>query len=310
MGMTAFLYDDRFSHSKGAVSHNTPRDWRWVREGPLGSLPVFYSHEKMFEVSLSVPKPRRFGLLIESPAIAPRLYNDVHSVFDDFALVFTSNSQLLSNYENARFIPSGGVWLPEKRADSNLSEADKVRMVSMISSNKLHCPEHIRRYAIALGLERGVREVDVFRQGFRFSRRTRRQAPILFTSSGLTRELSKKAVEPSEYLSQYRYSIILENFLDDTFLTEKILNCFASQTIPIYRGASNVGEWFDYRGVIAWRTWRDLMEILEEVVSPEDYSRRLEAIRRNFNRVQGFVTIEDYIHDHYAEEIGALLATI
>ena len=51
-------------------------------------------------------------------------------------------------------------------------------------------------------------------------------------------------------LTDYRYSIIIENDIFYYFFTEKIVNCFASQTIPLYLGARKTDEFFMLMGLL------------------------------------------------------------
>lgn len=56
-------------------------------------------------------------------------------------------------------------------------------------------------------------------------------------------------IGPYETLRDYRYSIIFENEISTYCFTEKLTNCFATQPIPIYIGASKIGQFFDENGI-------------------------------------------------------------
>ena len=60
----------------------------------------------------------------------------------------------------------------------------------------------------------------------------------------------KGFVNINNTLTRYRYSIAIENDVTSYFFTEKITNCFASLTIPIYLGASCVDKFFNKDGII------------------------------------------------------------
>ncbi|MDE7247352.1 MAG: hypothetical protein K2N43_05655, partial [Lachnospiraceae bacterium] len=98
----------------------------------------------------------------------------------------------------------------------------------------------------------------------------------------------------------YRYSIIIENDISDYFFTEKITNCFASQTIPIYLGARKIDRYFDADGIIAV-TEKQLANI-EDVLKTctrENYEARVQAVLRNYERVREYVNMQDYLYEHY-----------
>lgn len=89
---------------------------------------------------------------------------------------------------------------------------------------------------------------------------------------------------------KYRYSIAVENLVSPFYFTEKICNCFAAQTIPIYIGATEIGKFFNPEGIIQIRV--EDFDRLEEILSkctPEEYERRLPAVIDNFNRIQHFI---------------------
>lgn len=47
----------------------------------------------------------------------------------------------------------------------------------------------------------------------------------------------------SEVLSKYRFSLVIENSITQNFLTEKILDCMAQGTVPVYYGCQNVSHY-------------------------------------------------------------------
>ena len=54
----------------------------------------------------------------------------------------------------------------------------------------------------------------------------------------------------AEALAQYAFSIAIENSQQDTYFTEKLIDCFSTGTVPIYWGTRKISEYFDMRGVI------------------------------------------------------------
>ena len=68
------------------------------------------------------------------------------------------------------------------------------------------------------------------------------------------------------------------------------MNCFAAQTIPIYIGATEIGQFFNPNGIIqiGVEDFDRLEEILAKCTT-EEYERRLPAVIDNFNLVQHFI---------------------
>lgn len=52
------------------------------------------------------------------------------------------------------------------------------------------------------------------------------------------------------FISQYKFVITMENTKQETYITEKIINGFLSNTIPIYWGSDNIYDYFNENGFI------------------------------------------------------------
>ena len=153
---------------------------------------------------------------------------------------------------------------------------EKSKNISMLSSNKKLCDLHLKRILTANKLKHNP-NVDTFG-----------------TFDG------GQFVDPYETLRDYRYSIVFENEISPYCFTEKLTNCFATQTIPIYIGASKIGEFFDEDGII--RISENEIDNIENIIkqcSEDDYISRKDAIMKNFLAVQKFSNNEDYMYKTY-----------
>ena len=45
--------------------------------------------------------------------------------------------------------------------------------------------------------------------------------------------------------SKYKYSLVLENTITTDYWTEKLADCFLSESYPIYSGCTNISDYFD-----------------------------------------------------------------
>ena len=140
----------------------------------------------------------------------------------------------------------------------------KSKIISMISSNKKMCEGHIHRLE---WVNKIGDQVDLYGRGFN--------------------EIKLK----EDGLCDYMFSVAIENSRDDNFFTEKILDCFATGTIPVYYGCPNIDEYFNRDGII------NLSEEFE--VSDEIYYSKMDAIKDNFERVKQWENAEDYIWINY-----------
>ncbi|HCH33031.1 MAG TPA: hypothetical protein DE045_08815 [Oceanospirillaceae bacterium] len=81
-----------------------------------------------------------------------------------------------------------------------------------------------------------------------------------------TIELLGKAYQPFEKkedgLAPYHHSIIIENNQEKEYYTEKLLDCMLCNTMPIYWGCPNIGEYFDTKGLIICETEAELKQAI------------------------------------------------
>ena len=249
----------------------------------------FYTHDEIFR-TYGNPK-RKFAVMIESPAIVPQSYENVLQNKDyvekNFDAIFTYDIRILSTIKNAVFAPlSGDVWygknlegimgegaaagFSDNGKDKQLKNLEekyrfKTKNISIIASAKKLCPMHLVRQKFAFKCK-SLPNVDTYGK---------------FDGGGYC---------PIELpFEKYRFTIAIENLVSPFYFTEKILNCFAAQTIPIYIGATEIGQFFNPNGIIQIGVEDfDGLEAILAQCTPEEYERRLPAVIDNFNRVQHF----------------------
>lgn len=81
-------------------------------------------------------------------------------------------------------------------------------------------------------------------------------------------------------LKEYKYCICYENTRDiKGYVTEKIFDCFAAGSVPVYWGASNVTDWIPPECFIDRRQFKDEQEMYDflKVITAEQYEAYLEA---------------------------------
>jgi hypothetical protein len=273
------LIDENFSHDLYAVAGRNSECIVWDRSLADKSLPIFFSHKKMKMVKgMDLPKEQCYGVIFESQSIDPECYRDVEEYIPYFNKVFTHSSKFLKKYNNCAWIPGGGIWIGgrpgETQAEGNIGIHDKTKLCSMVSSNKTMCDLHVKRVEIIKALKENE-QID--------------------TTHAIRPEDN---IPPFRYLKNYMFSIVIENYVDELFFTEKILNCFATGTIPVYLGATNIESLFNKNGIIQFADEDDLFSKLHNI-TPEYYLSKLSAVIENFNICQKYISIEDYIFKNY-----------
>ena len=99
-------------------------------------------------------------------------------------------------------------------------------------------------------------------------------------------------------LSPYMFSVVIENIKYDDYFTEKIIDCFATGTVPIYWGTPSVKNFFNSDGIIFFETIEELRDIVYNL-DKEDYFSRIDSIKYNLEKSKEFILAEDWIFKHY-----------
>lgn len=262
-----YLNTDRYQNS--LVSDKYSKNFEWVKD--RFDLPTYYTFSSLDEIGKAKEEN---VILLESSAIIPHQVEWVKQNAYKFANIYTHNSALLSAFPNTRWIPGGGIWIGGEWGGGEIKVYPKTKLCSMVSSNKTMCQMHVARLMMAQYCQSYMPFVDLYGTAF----------------GGFT-----KAIDT---LKDYKFSIVVENYVDKLYFTEKILNCFATGTIPIYYGAQNISKAFNSDGIIQIFHPSHLSKI-REFISDEFYESRKEAIEENLNRALKFECIEDYMWENY-----------
>lgn len=236
---------------------------------PVGSryLEVYYD-----QTVADYKSGTAIAVLLEPRSMIADAYEYVLGHSEQFRYIFTHDSEVL-NLPNARFLNWANVW--------STSDSKKDRGISLIASWKNWCPLHIARIELAkYFLDKP--EVDVY-------------------GSFLCKDAW---VDTATAHERYKFAIVIENDIDEYWYTEKILNCFSNKVVPIYVGATKIGDIFDADGIIQVSNWRMIPEIIRTLDIDSEYGKRQQAIEENFNRAMAYT---DKWSDRFLREYGVLL---
>ena len=98
--------------------------------------------------------------------------------------------------------------------------------------------------------------------------------------------------EKGPTITPYMFSIAIENGWRDYNFTEKIMDCFATGTIPIYKGCPSILDFFDERGIILFEEKEELKDILRGL-TPGKYNKMLRYAHINFEKVKQYSDPDD-----------------
>lgn len=245
----------------------------------------FYSHMAMLEQMGNPTK--KYGMYIEPESLVPedyRIFDNNKGLEKDFDLIFTHTERFLEKFDNARFFSvCARVWHVLEDENGNLPEnwLDlKTKNASIVSSDKTLCDLHKFRLELA--------------------RKCKREnlADTFGTFDG------GDFVTIDKSLTNYRYSFAIENEIEGYWFTEKILNCFANMTIPIYLGATHIDKFFNPDGIITISP-KDLDNVdkILKNCTEEEYLARLSAVKENYYKAMKFRNSNDWLYETYLENL-------
>jgi len=200
---------------------------------------------------------------------------DHHGYYD---LILAWNERVLDACPNSKkFIFGTCRWSEDPADEANV--AAKKFEVSYLTSAKMMCAGHKFRHVIYRTLPEYVGGLKIVRH---------MSPPVL--------ECKRPMLYP------FQYSIIMENARHTNWITEKLIDCLVSRTIPIYWGCPNVGEFFDANGILTFEDYGSLVSLLKNL-TPELYQTKAAAIEHNLHEAMKYTNV----HTRVNEEIRKLL---
>lgn len=259
-----------FQHAFSSCGWEHPREIVWDKSGHAGRISV-HIDEAIFNIP---PNPNKINVawFCESPFFMTRWINmmdipDVNKwMLERFQLVCCSYLDIIKTRPYMKYVPPHAYpWVEEKKI------FPKTKSVSMIASAKNEAPGHKLRHMIAKDYSDAM---DLFGGGYK---------PIKSKNEGL---------------NDYMFSFAIENTQINGYFTEKITDCFATGTIPIYWGDPSIGDHFLTDGIV----------MLDEnfdgsCLTQEFYESKMSCIKENFQRSISLPLPEDYMYEVYLKHL-------
>jgi len=248
----------------------------WDENSDVYAITDDFVYNPMYK---GIAKEKKVALLIEPRAIVPEAYDYVGKHYDEFKYVFTGDDELLK-LPNAKPIIWGGVWY-------RCENPKKTKLISMMCSDKEMCDLHKERKRIA--------------------RKYKDRIDVYGTIDGGT-YVEENVHEP------YKYEVVIENDIQDIWFTEKLLNCFANKTIPIYLGARKIDKYFNINGMLICNSIEELEHDVNVFLVCKDYWNNVhynhpevqKALEENYELSKQYENFDEWFYKTYEKEIGEL----
>ena len=206
--------------------------------------------------------------LAEPLAILPTVSEGALRSAYKFDKIYTFTQSILDKYPTAELFEWGSSWL-----DFDDLKISKTNNVSFVTSSKSQSGGHMLR----LDIMRLLNTVDVS-NGLQYYAH---QSPPFHHRR-------------NDFFESSKFHISVENSRQKNYFTEKVIDCFASKTVPIYYGCPNIGDWFNMDGMI---TFHDLdeLELIIRKLDADAYDWRKDAIEENYEIAKKFHSENDVV---------------
>jgi hypothetical protein len=189
---------------------------------------------------------------------------------DLFSFILTWDDKVLNNVPHSIFFPFGNIWITPEQYDKH---HDKKFEISHL------CGKLLKTYGHSLRHELLARKNEI-------------KIPTNFYDIYGDRYNIDNARKGKEFIfGNSQFGVVIENTSHRGYFTEKVTDCFALKTIPLYWGCSNITDFFNKDGIIKFDNVDDLIYILNNL-DENYYHQHLEAVEDNYNKAISFVDYE------------------
>lgn len=206
---------------------------------------------------------------------------------DQFGLVVTCQEQM--HHRNLRYGPAILPWFVGYKPDGKggyiynqdydslkqpSNPQEKTKLISVITSNKAFTRGHVDRIKFVERLQEHFGDqLDVFGRGFR---------PF---------------EDKWDVLRPYKYHIAIENSSQRYYWTEKISDCYLTETFPFYHGCTNLSDYFPKEAYmpIDIRKPDEAIEIIENAIQNQLYEQSVNVLSNCKQRVLGEYNMFEYV---------------
>jgi hypothetical protein len=182
---------------------------------------------------------------------------------DQFGMIITSRDDI--RHPNVLRMFYLAPWSVKKTFQQILSASpSKVNDFSAVISNRVSSDSHLKRYAFVNKLKGHFKDKMVwFGKG-------------------------ENAIEDKwDGLAAFRYSLALENSSAPFYFTEKIMDCYCANVMPIYWGCPNITDFFPAQSLVGIDLYdfKSSINIIEEAINENAFEKNYEAILQSKNLV-------------------------
>ncbi len=206
--------------------------------------------------------------LAEPFEILPAIKKKALTNGDNFDIIYTTDQDIIDKYKQAILFEFGTSWLDFKTL--NITKKNHITFIT--SSKSITAGHRLRKQTYNMLKDRTCYNNFIY---------IAHKSPPYHSNR-------------NDFFETSMFHIAIENCSQRNFFSEKLIDCFASKTIPIYYGCPNLEDWFDMSAVITFSNIRELKIILDKL-DQTFYTSRQQAINHNYEYAKKFHSQNDIV---------------
>jgi len=254
-----------FSHDVTSCYNVLPKNFKWVFNKP-SNIEIYMDYNILG--GYNSKSKNKFLWLAESKEIVSNQFNYIKDNYTElkkiYKKIFTNIADLIVLDECFEYCPpaSNKSWIVDGKI------YNKSKIASMICSGVNETSGHKYRNNL----------MNFYKE---------KNVPIDFYGRSHN-PFNKK----EEALADYCFSFVVENGQYSDYYTEKIMDCFATGTIPIYYGSPEIYKNFNMNGILLLDN-----SFNYDILSFELYQSKLDAIHDNFIKEKNHKIADDVLFE-------------
>lgn len=273
-----------------------PKEWTETPISKVDSVDSDYREIQVyFDLMPSDPTPADIFRII----VILEPFNDLKKLMldyfnnekDCYNYIFTYHQDILDSFPNSMLSVSPTTWAYD------YVQSEKEFSVSTVVGNK-HLSiylENFDGYQVRWDLFNRKEEI---RMRSKFYLSSNSPIPNIDYEKNLVLKDSKAPL----FSSQFHIAIENTNRIKNAF-SEKIIDCFQTRTIPIYYGPSNIGDFFDTRGIFICESVDHIIDVCN-IISADTYESLKDAIESNYILSMKYKSMKETIVDSVKKIFG------
>lgn len=215
-----------------------------------------------------IPKDSLRIVILQEPWREP-LVPLVQKHKDCYTHLLTYQEDVLDSNPKARLFHFPNTWIKDYKFPK------KEFSVSTVVGGKKFMPGHELRHE----LWRNRDQINIPKKFYLSGNAKHSHSFVKFNEADYTDQLVLGASK--EPLFDSMFHIVIENCSIANYFSEKLIDCFQTKTIPIYWGCTNIGEYFNLKGIIVVKSIDQIMNVCTNI-SDDYYECLLPYIEENY----------------------------